>query len=42
MARQPLSLVSRGAFPFVILMCIMIVILTIWPGLALWLPAKMM
>ncbi|MCX5910085.1 MAG: TRAP transporter large permease subunit [Deltaproteobacteria bacterium] len=42
MARQPLGLVAKGAFPFVILMLIMVAILTLWPGIALWLPAKMM
>ncbi len=42
MARQPLSIVSWGSFPYVILMLIMIVILYIYPVLALWLPAKMM
>jgi len=42
MARQPLGLVAKGSFPFVILMLVMIVILTVYPFLALWLPAKMM
>lgn len=42
MAKQPLQLVIRGSFPFVILMLVMVVILAVFPGLALWLPAKMM
>lgn len=42
MAKQPLNIVARGAFPFVILMLIMVVLLTFFPNLALWLPAKMM
>ncbi len=42
MAKQPLELVIRGSFPFVILMLAMIGILAVFPGLALWLPAKMM
>jgi C4-dicarboxylate transporter DctM subunit len=42
MAKQPLGIVARGAFPFVILMLIMVVLLTLSPNLALWLPAKMM
>ena len=42
MAKQPLGIVARGAFPFVILMLIMVVFLTLFPNLALWLPAKMM
>jgi len=42
MARQPLGIVARGAFPFVILMLIMVMILTFFPNLALWLPGKMM
>lgn len=42
MAKQPLGVVARGALPFVLLMLIMIVLLTLFPNLALWLPAKMM
>ncbi|MBW2146081.1 MAG: TRAP transporter large permease [Deltaproteobacteria bacterium] len=41
-ARQPLGIVAWGAFPFVILMLIMVVMLALYPQLALWLPAKMM
>ena len=42
MARQPLSIVARGSFPYVILMLILLALLTLYPQLALWLPAKMM
>jgi tripartite ATP-independent transporter DctM subunit len=42
MARQPLSIVARGAFPYVILMLILLALLTVYPQLALWLPGKMM
>ncbi len=36
------NLAGAGAFPFVILMMVMVVLLTLFPDLALWLPAKMM
>ncbi len=42
LARQPLGIVAWGAFPFVILMLIMVAILALYPQLALWLPSKMM
>jgi len=42
LARSPLSTVARGAFPFVIMMLIMVFLIALYPGLALWLPSKMM
>ncbi len=42
MARQPLSIVARGSMPYVILMLILLALLTLYPQLALWLPARMM
>jgi C4-dicarboxylate transporter DctM subunit len=41
-AKSPLGSVVRGAFPFVIIMLVMTVLLYLFPGLALWLPSKMM
>jgi C4-dicarboxylate transporter DctM subunit len=37
----PMSQVLLGAAPFVLIDCLLIVILCIWPQLALWLPNKM-
>ena len=37
----PMSKVLLGAAPFVLIDCLLIVILCIWPQLALWLPNKM-
>jgi tripartite ATP-independent transporter DctM subunit len=37
----PLSEVLRGSIPFIIMLCLGIVILCAWPDLALWLPNKM-
>jgi C4-dicarboxylate transporter DctM subunit len=37
----PMSQVLLGALPFVLIDCLLIVILCIWPQLALWLPNKM-
>jgi C4-dicarboxylate transporter, DctM subunit len=37
----PMSQVLLGVAPFVMIDCLVIVILCIWPGLALWLPNKM-
>jgi len=42
LAKQPLGIVAWGAFPFVVLMLIMVAMLALYPQLALWLPAKMM
>jgi TRAP-type mannitol/chloroaromatic compound transport system permease large subunit len=36
-----MSKVLLGVTPFVIIDCLVIVILCIWPELALWLPNKM-
>jgi C4-dicarboxylate transporter, DctM subunit len=41
-AKSPLGSVVRGAYPFVIIMLVMVVFLYLFPGLALWLPSKMM
>jgi tripartite ATP-independent transporter DctM subunit len=35
------SEVSAGAFPYVLLMLLMIAVLAVWPELALWLPASL-
>jgi C4-dicarboxylate transporter DctM subunit len=37
----PMAQVLLGVTPFVIIDCLVIVILCIWPELALWLPNKM-
>jgi C4-dicarboxylate transporter DctM subunit len=37
----PMSKVLLGAAPFVLIDCLLIVLLCIWPQLALWLPNKM-
>jgi tripartite ATP-independent transporter DctM subunit len=37
----PLSAVLKGSIPFIIMLCLGIVILCFWPELALWLPNKM-
>ncbi len=37
----PLSEVLKGSLPFIIMLCLGIVILCFWPDLALWLPNKM-
>jgi len=37
----PMSKVLLGAAPFVLIDCVLIVLLCIWPQLALWLPNKM-
>jgi len=37
----PLSEVLRGSLPFIIMLCLGILILCLWPELALWLPSKM-
>jgi TRAP-type C4-dicarboxylate transport system permease large subunit len=37
----PMSKVLLGAAPFVLIDCLLIVILCIWPQIALWLPNKM-
>jgi C4-dicarboxylate transporter, DctM subunit len=42
LSKRPLNEVIIGAFPYVFLMLLMLVILTYYPGLALWLPSKMM
>jgi TRAP-type mannitol/chloroaromatic compound transport system permease large subunit len=36
-----MSKVLLGAAPFVLIDCLLIVLLCIWPQLALWLPNKM-
>jgi C4-dicarboxylate transporter DctM subunit len=42
LAKSPLSTVAWGSFPFVIMMLIMVLLLSLCPGLVLWLPSKMM
>ncbi len=37
---RPLGEVSRGAFPYVIIMLVEILLLVLFPSIALWLPAK--
>ena len=37
----PLSEVLKGSYPFIIMLCLGIVTLCVWPDLALWLPNKM-
>lgn len=37
----PLSEILRGSLPFIIMLCLGIIILCFWPELALWLPNKM-
>ena len=37
----PMSTVLLGVIPFVLIDCLVIIILCIWPGLALWLPSMM-
>ena len=37
----PLSRVLMGSLPFVIILLLGIVILSVWPDLAMWLPSKM-
>jgi tripartite ATP-independent transporter DctM subunit len=39
---KPLSLVAWGSLPYVIMMLVMVVLLALYPGLAIWLPSKMM
>jgi C4-dicarboxylate transporter DctM subunit len=41
MSGEPLGRVSVGALPYVVLMLLCILLLAFFPGLALWLPAKM-
>ena len=41
MSGEPLGRVAAGSFPYVVLMLLAIVLLAFFPGLALWLPAKM-
>jgi C4-dicarboxylate transporter, DctM subunit len=42
MARDvPLATIYRGAMPFLVAMIVLLVILTLWPGLALLLPSQM-
>jgi TRAP-type C4-dicarboxylate transport system permease large subunit len=38
----PLSTVLRGSLPFVLIMFLTIVLITIFPQIALWLPGRMM
>lgn len=42
LARCSLTEVARGSFPFVLLMLVMILMLSLYPSLALWLPSRMM
>jgi tripartite ATP-independent transporter DctM subunit len=42
LAKSPLSVVAWGALPYVIMMLIMVLLIAIFPSLALWLPSKMM
>ena len=42
MARDvPLATIYRGVMPFLVAMIVLLVILTLWPGLALLLPNQM-
>jgi TRAP-type C4-dicarboxylate transport system permease large subunit len=42
MARDvPLATIYRGVMPFLAAMIVLLVILTVWPGLALLLPSQM-
>jgi C4-dicarboxylate transporter, DctM subunit len=42
MARDvPLATIYRGVMPFLVAMIVLLVILTLWPGLALFLPSQM-
>jgi len=41
MSGEPLGRVAAGSLPYVVLMLLGVVLLTFFPGLALWLPAKM-
>jgi C4-dicarboxylate transporter, DctM subunit len=42
LARGPLSVVAWGAFPFVLIMLVKVLLLSLYPSLALWLPSRMM
>ena len=37
----PLATIYRGVMPFIVAQIVMLVLLTLWPGLALLLPARM-
>ena len=37
----PLSAIFAGVLPFVLIMLLMVMLLVLFPGLALWLPGKM-
>ena len=38
----PLTTVLRGSMPFVLLMFLAMVLIAVFPGIALWLPNRMM
>jgi C4-dicarboxylate transporter DctM subunit len=38
---EPLGRVAAGSLPYVVLMILGVALLALFPGLALWLPAKM-
>ena len=38
LTKQPIGTIARAAFPFFLLLCLVGVFLTLFPGLALWLP----
>ena len=42
LTQKPLSLVALGSLPYVILMLGMVVLISIFPDIVLWLPRKMM
>jgi tripartite ATP-independent transporter DctM subunit len=42
MAHCTLAEVARGSFPFVLIMLLMILLVSIYPSLVLWLPSRMM
>ncbi|BCJ86763.1 TRAP transporter large permease [Effusibacillus dendaii] len=41
-SKESLGSVCRGSFPFIIVLCICMVIAMIWPGLSLWLPNRLL
>lgn len=38
---RPIGEVARGALPFVVLLLLGILLITVWPGIALWLPSQL-
>ena len=40
-ADEPLGLIIKGIFPFLVILLLMAVLLSLYPNLALWLPTRM-